>query len=381
VTRQSKERLPKDSSNRIPIIDLIRFLSIFLVMGLHFFMSGVSSGYSYTFWGLISRTFANGAYGVTCFFVVSGFVITRMLVSQTRDFSKLDLKSFYVKRVARLFPLLAVILLVGLIILKLHPDTDTRMSLCFRSQNSRFGWDFWFSILSFTFNWLILFKHYDVGFHWGVLWSLAVEEQFYLFYPLLVKTLRRSDRVIVFLLGVVFSGILFRVGVHFWMPLNFLMSTVASFAVFDQIAIGALTYFLLLRVKVFFEKKWWAGYFFLFSGLFILITIYFETSIVDTGQLILAPTCLALGCALMILGGIHVKALYSPLWKILSWPGQLSYGGYLWHITVLFLLWPVFSTIGVTASFLYYLSVGILSYASYRWFEIPVNHWVRKALI
>src|ERR1700722_19706895 len=139
----SKKYFSKDSSNRIPIVDLIRFMSIFLVMGLHFFISGVSSGYSPSFWHLITGTFGNGTYGVTCFFVVSGFVITQMLIGQTQNFSKLDLKSFYVKRIARLFPLLILILLVGLIILYLHPDTDTRMSLCFRSANSQFGWGFW----------------------------------------------------------------------------------------------------------------------------------------------------------------------------------------------------------------------------------------------
>src|SRR6202021_3789045 len=108
-----------------------------------------------------------------------------------------------------------------------------------------------------------------------VLWSLAVEEQFYLFYPLLAKALKYRERVVVFLLGVVLFGFLFRTGVYFWAPHNFLMSTIASFAVFDQIAIDALTYFLLPRVKTLFEAKGWLGYFLLFAGLLISLKVYF----------------------------------------------------------------------------------------------------------
>ena len=340
-------------------------------------MSGVSKGYSFFAWGWIGRVFANGTYGVSCFFVVSGFVITQMLVGQNQDFFKLDLKNFYVKRAARLFPLLIVILLVGLLILKFHPQDDYPMSLCFRGANYRFGWDFWVSIFSFTFNWFILFKHQDVSFHWGVLWSLAVEEQFYLLYPLIVKTLKHPKNVVIFLTGVIFSGILFRTGIYLWMPQNFLMSTIASFAVFDQIAIGALAYFLLPKVKIHFDEKPWLVYFFLLTGLSILLGTYCGTSTVKTSQLILAPTCLALGCALTILGGIHARNLSSPFWKTLSLPGQWSYGAYLWHVTILFLFWPLFASIGIMAPVLFYLSVGILSYTSYRWFEKPANRFVR----
>jgi len=367
-----------DPSSRVTIIDLMRFLSIFLVMGLHFFMSGASKGYSADVWSWIARIFSNGTYGVTSFFVVSGFVITQMLVGETREFSSLDLKSFYVKRTARLFPLLILILIVGLFILIFHPQNDYPMSLCYRGITSRFGWDFWTSIFTFTFNWFILFKHQDVSFHWGVLWTLAVEEQFYFLYPLVIKLLKYRERVVIFLFAVLLSGPLFRFGVFLWMPRNFLMSSIASFSVFDQLAVGALLYFFLRRMEPSFAEKPWLSYFFLMAGLGIWLRVYFTTSTVDTGQLILAPTCLAIGCAFIILGGIHIKALSHPLWKTLSKPGQWSYGAYLWHVTVLFLLWPLLPSVGVMAPVIFYLTVGLISYASFRWFEKPANRFIRR---
>ena len=347
-------------------------------MGSHFFCSGITGGYPPALWTVIIRTFGNPAYAVDCFFVISGFVITKMLVGEKQDFSSLDLRSFYIKRIARLFPLLAVVLLAGIIILATNPPDSYPMYLCFRYPNLHFGWAFWISILTFTFNWFFIFTHQSVSVHWAVLWSLAVEEQFYLFYPLVAKTLRNRKNIMIFLSGVILSAVLFRLGVFLWMPHKFSMSLNASFAVFDQIAVGAFIYFLLPSFKIHFEQKPWLGYFFLFAGLSIFLTVYYGTSIEDTGQLILAPTLVAFGTALMILGGIHIKDLYSHFWKILSWPGQLSYGGYLWHVTIMFLLWPVLSSMGNASPLLYYPSVGLACYASYRWFEIPANHFVRK---
>jgi len=108
---------------------------------------------------------------------------------------------------------------------------------------------------------------------------------------------------------------------------------------------------------------------------------YFEISIVDMKQLILGPSGLAVGCALMILGGIRLKMLSLPFFKMLAWPGQLSYGAYLWHITVLFLIWPYLAWFGCIWDFpIFLLCVGILSYVSYRWFEKPANRLTRQLL-
>jgi peptidoglycan/LPS O-acetylase OafA/YrhL len=365
--------------DRIPVVDGVRFLSIFLVMGHHFFITGASGGYSPALWHLILKFFGNGPYGVTCFFVVSGFVITRMLAG-TRGFSSLDLKGFYARRAGRIFPLLAVILIVGLLVLQFHPAADYRMALFFRDTRSQFGWDFWISILTFTFNWHVILKSKisPISYHWGVLWSLAVEEQFYLFYPLLVRSLKRQGRIVTFLWMVVVSGILFRTWVYYEVPGNNLLSSIASFGTFDQIALGALVYFFSPAVGKLSKRNGWLPYFLLAIGMAFFGAIYFGTSFRDTGDLILGPTLLAMGCALVILGGLQVKGFTSLFWRVLSWPGKLSYGCYLWHTTVLFFLWPLLhATHGLIALVLFVLSTWVWAAGSYYGFEIPANNRVR----
>jgi peptidoglycan/LPS O-acetylase OafA/YrhL len=96
-------------------------------------------------------------------------------------------------------------------------------------------------------------------------------------------------------------------------------------------------------------------------------------------QLIYVPTLLATSCALVILGGLHVPALFSRVAQILSWPGKLSYGSYLWHTTIIFLLMPaLFLLGGVWGSIFLISATTFFAFLSYKYFEVPINHWIRS---
>jgi peptidoglycan/LPS O-acetylase OafA/YrhL len=154
----------------------------------------------------------------------------------------------------------------------------------------------------------------------------------------------------------------------------------ASFAVFDQLAVGALLYLAGCSLRSELARRPWAATALMVLGAILLLSVHFSTSIDDGAQRVLALTFLALGCALLILGGLHSPIARSPSFRVLAWPGKLCYGAYLWHPLVLFLSLPVLAWVGgVPALLLSFVLVGCSAYASYRWFELPVNDRIRRA--
>ncbi len=139
-------------------------------------------------------------------------------------------------------PLISLCLLVGVLVRALASgDTGHRLADTFGTTDLHLGAAFWLSIAFFQFNWYrVLLQHVE-GFralHWGVLWSLSIEEQFYLFYPLVLGWLGKARRLLLFLVGVVLVGFLYRaLMVHNPPAVIF-----GSFSNFDAIALGALLF-------------------------------------------------------------------------------------------------------------------------------------------
>lgn len=88
-----------------------------------------------------------------------------------------------------------------------------------------------------------------------------------------------------------------------------------------------------------------------------------------------------LGTFLFLLGGIHLPVFESKFFLALALPGKVSYGMYLWHGLILYLLWPLLFSVDVLSGFvLYAAGTFLFSYLSYRFYELPMNGWVRKTL-
>ncbi len=374
---------------RIPVVDFIRFGSIFIVLGGHFFPQWLIQFIASPALGkIVLNVFHNGAYGVTCFFVVSGFLITDMLVDGRPDFSRIDLRAFYVRRFARIFPLLVAVILTAFFLEHLKGLLDARIqSYHVWNDASGFGWPFWLSLVTFNFNWYLIAHCSVEGFQWNVLWSLAIEEQFYFCYPLIVKTLRNRKKILIFLFCVVLSSFLYRLCVSVYFDLNgqstptfwqAVSDQMVSFAAFDQIAIGGILYFINEKWGYWFEARPRTSLGLMLLGTAACFYICYSTSMMDRSQYVYVPSLLAINCALVVLSGLHVPVLFSKAAHILSWPGKLSYGCYLWHPTIIFLLMPMLMSLGGLESFGYLATaVCFFAFLSYRYFEVPVNHWIR----
>jgi peptidoglycan/LPS O-acetylase OafA/YrhL len=161
--------IERTTPKRLPVLDGIRAVAIILVI--------IGHGLWETPWHLSALLF--GYTGVAVFFVLSGYLITAVLLAEETATGKVSLRRFYKRRAMRIFPAFYVFLIVLALCARLGilpaPDASTWMasSLYFRNLVGS-GWET------------------------GHLWTLALEEQFYLFWPsLFVLTPRRFRTVIV----------------------------------------------------------------------------------------------------------------------------------------------------------------------------------------
>lgn len=165
-------------------IDVLRGISIVLVLLHHFnipyklhdtLLSVDIGGQS-----LITAIARNGNYGVTMFFVISGFLITSHSLGRWHSLNHLNVRTFYWSRVARIVPCLLLLLLMvhslGLLGLKPFINQAPEGMVVSTAITNLAALTFWMNQLIIQYGW--------VNYALGVLWSLSVEEVFYLVFPL-----------------------------------------------------------------------------------------------------------------------------------------------------------------------------------------------------
>ncbi len=166
----------KHPSRRLASLDGLRAIAVGIVMLSHAAHSSGSPG-----WLLTLSRFLPGKIGVQVFFTISGFIITHLLLQEWKDRGRIDLAAFWLRRALRILP--PVLVLLG--ILALLNQTGW-LEVSASSQ--------WASLL-------FVRNHAKGGWMNGHLWSLSVEEQFYLLWPLcLAGLLAKSARPNFFLL-------------------------------------------------------------------------------------------------------------------------------------------------------------------------------------
>ena len=164
----------------VPALDGLRGVSIALVLASHLFIYGAHPG------GVMAVATAAGSTGVTVFFVISGYLITTLLLAEERETGRISLGDFYARRALRIFPAYYACLavLAALTWARWLPATPAH--------------DFWASAL-YVRNFV------GRGHETAHFWSLAVEEHFYLLWPslLLLAAPRRRLPVTLALIGAV----------------------------------------------------------------------------------------------------------------------------------------------------------------------------------
>lgn len=168
-----------------PDIDGLRALAVLAVVGFHAF-----PGY-----------FPGGFLGVDVFFVISGYLITALLVREHAHTGRINLRDFYARRVRRLFPALLLVVLATVV---------CGAWLLFAHEFARIAKHVWASLF-FVENLLLASEsgYFDVSAYEKPLlhfWSLAVEEQFYIIWPLAIIALAASRRYVPLAVGAIIAG-------------------------------------------------------------------------------------------------------------------------------------------------------------------------------
>jgi peptidoglycan/LPS O-acetylase OafA/YrhL len=162
-----------------PELDGLRFIAFLMVF---FFHGGVPHGILSR---MIGRTAANalgdnGGYGVQLFFILSGYLITALLLREEARYGRVALRAFWIRRILRIWPLYYLIVVIGFFLL---PGLERQWMTPGFAQVLRIHL---LPFLGFVGNWSMALVS-PIPFDWlSVLWSVCVEEQFYLMVPLLI---------------------------------------------------------------------------------------------------------------------------------------------------------------------------------------------------
>ena len=338
--------------NRIPSLDGFRAISILLVLLAH---SRLSKGFPSRYNELVRH----GDVGVTIFFVISGFLITYLLFNEDRIYGRINLKHFFIRRAFRILP---VFTLYTTFIFCWNYFEDLQLKNVDYLHAITFTTNF-----SKSRNWFL-----------GHFWSLSVEEQFYLFWPIFIFMFKKHIKAALFFL-ISYSFVARIIGYKYPSFANFSLAPFFSYS--DSILIGAWGGILFSKNKIQLYAKIFRNLFYqLISVLLIVLFVYLS------GHGKLAPVSLPFGNTIISVSILFLLLAYtSPseglIFQILNCKtlvhiGILSYSIYIWQqfffIGVFDVFWRTFPY--------NLLTIYLVSLGSYYLFEKPFLK-LRKTII
>lgn len=383
LTNQDGTVVPRGASGRPRIdgIDVLRGLSILTVILLHINIripldksvlgQWLSSGLPRVL-DLRRILLWNGYNGVIIFFAVSGFLITSNCQQRWGNLRDISIRGFYRLRFARIAPLLVALLAASSVLHFAHVQD-------FVIDSSRFSWArAMFSALTFHLNWLEAQRGYLPA-NLDVLWSLSVEEMFYLGFPLACFALRDGRSLIVLLLAFVTLGPFARTA---FTP-NEMWADHSYLSCMDAIALGCMAAMAIKRFSM--GRAATLGVRLMGLALIVLVTCFRR----QCGQLGLYKhgldvTVLATGTALLLIAIASDNRQGGRLTAPLRWLGRNSYEVYLTHSFVVVLMTQLFVATGSKYAFgpLWFIAAvglsGGLGACVARCYSEPLNRTLRR---
>jgi peptidoglycan/LPS O-acetylase OafA/YrhL len=322
---------------------------------------------------LASSLVWNGQYGVQIFFAVSGFLITSTSIRRWGSLPRVSVRDFYALRFARIAPLLLLLLAV---LCALH--AAGLQDFVVSDKTGGLGRAL---IAALTFHVNVLEAHRGyLPANWDILWSLSVEEMFYLFFPPVCWLLGRGKWLVAFLLILVVLGPFGRTGLahgnEVWQEYSYLGGM-------DAIALGCLTAIASSRTTIARRVTRLLGGLGTALVLFIL-GLSNQARAWGLERSGLDMTILAIGSCMVIAAAAQSRWKSPRVILPLITLGRRSYEVYLTHMFVVFALFGLFKSAGrslgaVPILFIAVILVsGLLSELVARFYSEPMNRRIRQ---
>jgi len=333
----------------LPHVDGLRALAIMFVVGYHALPHNVPGGFV----------------GVDVFFVISGFLITSLLHREIRG-NTFSMAAFLARRARRIVPALACVILVSFVAAFLIMSPE---------EMEEFGNSLtWSALFGANFHFYGTTDYFALDAQERPLlhtWSLAIEEQFYLLWPLvlllLVTRLKRETAVIVVAGAILVSGAAFLIYALAEPTYAFYMPHIRAW----ELLLGALVALTIDRIELSQSVSEIAGA----AGLAAIVAAAFLFSETEPASG-LAAMVAATGTAAIIVACNREQPYVGRLLRFvpLVWIGLISYSLYLWH-------WPIFSFARLVSPgepaapmiLLMVLASVTLAWASWRYVETPLR--------
>ena len=217
-----------------PNLDGLRFISFFVVFLHHCYLSFFSylRGSSPVAWQVQSFLFRYGTLGVNFFFVLSGFLITYLLIKEKEITGTVHVGNFYIRRILRIWPLYFLCLFIGFVIFPLLKKMGGEVP--HESANPLA-----YIFLAANFDYLHTWPVKPDAILLSVLWSVAVEEQFYLTWPVILRMVPLKWYRFVFM-GIIAGSLVFRSFYTQCTDADYAMRYFHTFSLIGDMALGGL---------------------------------------------------------------------------------------------------------------------------------------------
>lgn len=346
-----------------PNLNALRFFAASMVIMSHIEMlkhyDGLPSNGHYK-WFDISHI---AVLGVDLFYALSGFLITSLLLLEKKRFGRIAVKDFYIRRVLRIWPLYFLLLILSFFILPHIPFFDMPK---WGDANAHL-WPSFLLYLFFLPNLQLLL--YGAIPYSGQAWSVGVEEQYYLFWPLVVNkcgTVEKLKKAILVLIGIYLAIKIFLILSPRFFPHNPFLTLMLHFFKgrfqIDCLLIGS--YFACInnlgKMKLLFNKyvqiATYAAAIIMMLGAYDMKNFFWEIN--------------AVLYSIIIINLVNSKTSIINLdFKVLDYIGKISYGMYMYHFIIITIVMRMITTKSI---FMYLLVFGLtigVSALSYELFE------------
>ncbi len=358
----------------LPGLNALRFFAAFLVIVTHIELLKGQLGFSNS-WKFLEQ-FNLGGLGVYFFFVLSGFLITYLLIHEKEKTGTIKIKAFYIRRLLRIWPLYYFITLLAFFILPNFEMMEVPWLQQFYHSN-------------FTVNlvlFLLMLPNLALALnpavaHAGQLWSIGVEEQFYLIWPVLFKRTNNLLRLLillfVFVVGIKVLFILLLNSNTIQSSENMLaLKKFMAMSKFECMIIGAFGAY---GVKYNSKNMLRIVYHPIVFGISLLslpLMNYFSPEILNDA--IHLPYSVMF-IVIILNVSTNKKGLKLLENRVFNFLGKISYGLYMYHMMVVVFVIQMVSKIhgeiGMKENILiYFCSIGLsilIAWLSYQYFEKP----------